>query len=311
VLVVAFATAAPACAQGGDRNDARADRVDRQIGRAVTSTSQAQPSLTRGSLPQIMALSSSTAPGPDETKSKNKPADFFISFSLPGYWTNNAGYDEDGGRSAFHVSPAAQLGVIKSLSAVTVEARVTVASDIYSRATENNGSFLRARLQATFTGASDALGGFTPYLRYQPRLDFSDAKFGDSAGTKHDMVLGASAELKKGADLELFVIRREASKSAAERWQPGATLTFADAFKGRPNLGWSVEQSFEGLLYTGGSNDGRKDFYSSTDAVISWHREKSHVTVNLLEVQVEWNRSNRPSRDFFVVNVGAGLSAKF
>lgn len=257
-------------------------------------------------------LSGETAKQPSST----------VTFSLtaPFAWTNNAGYDDDDGKSAFHVSPAAQVKATKKLRKVTLEGRASIGSDIYSRAEENNLSILQARFQLSVPdaiplGRKPGSPAFTPYFRYRPKVEFSDAFFGKYDNTIHELSLGATTDisdlLPEPVSLELFVLRRESPDAVRERWQPGITVSMEGSFRDQ-NLGWSLEQSIQGRFFTGGTNDGREDLYSSTTAGITWKpSEDSPWKVTLVEATLEWNSSNFADRDYLVLNIGGGLSASF
>lgn len=293
---------APARAQSAD---AAGDRISRQLERiTVPKRQRAAPQIgPDGSVP----LSASFEIPRTE--------DVTFTLSAPVAWTNNAGYAENNGRSSFHVTPAAQVRAWKHLqnSSLVLEGRATVASDIYSRAEENNLSFLQARFEARLEGA---LGhGWTPYARYQPRVEFSDAQFSKFDSTLHDFTIGATGTLKPESGLPVqvtvFIMRREATKPARERYQPGLTLGIGRHF-GESAFSWSLEQSVQGRFFTGGANDGREDFYASTEAALKWTpRDGSPWEISLLDATLELNSSNFAQHDYAVLNVGTKVALTF
>lgn len=246
-----------------------------------------------------------------EDKSDGETSSVTFSLTAPFAWTNNAGYADDDGESAFHVSPAAQVKASKTFKDVTLEGRASVGSDIYSRAEENNLSFLQARFQLSLAEAGPAK--FTPYFRYRPRVEYSDAFFGKYDSTIHDFSIGASKDIPKvfkvPVTLELFVLRRESTAAGRERWQPGITLSAEGSFR-NAKWGWSIEQSIQGRFFTAGTNDGRDDLYASTYGGITLKLGKKWK-VTVAEATLEWNSSDAADRDYLVLNVGAGLSASF
>ena len=243
----------------------------------------------------------------------NDPETSSVTFSLaaPMAWTNNAGYSDDDTRSAFHVSPAAQVKASKTIGDVRLEGRASLGSDIYSRAEENNLSFLQARFQLSVAHAGP--WRFTPYFRYRARAEYSDSFFGEYDSTIHDFSVGGtkdiSAFFKVPVTLDLFVLRRESTSAGRERWQPGATASAEGSF-GHSQWGWSLEQSIQGRFFTAGANEGRNDFYASTYGGITLNiGRKWKLTV--AEATLEWNSSDAADRDYLVLNVGASLSASF
>jgi hypothetical protein len=284
-----------AAAQASDR----ADRIDRRLDRLSRTQTEALSSRALGPI-------GVTAPAQDDDS-------IVFSLAAPFAWTDNAGYEDEDGTSAFHVSPAAQVKAVKTLKRIVLEGRATISSDIYSRAEENNLSFLQARFQLSLpgTGASAT----TPYVRYQPRAEYSDAVFGKYDSTLHDLSAGVTATVAKllpvPVAVEAFVLRRESSRAERERWQPGITLSAEGAFR-NPALGWLVEQSVQARLFTGGTNDGRNDVYASTYAALNWTPKSApRLEVTLIEATAEWNDSDAAGRDYFVLNIGAGFTARF
>jgi hypothetical protein len=288
LLLGAAVFSIPAALSAQEREVARGDRIDFRSDRVTDERLSAALDTAR------------------ENRAGDAPVTVTsFTLSVPVYWTNNADYADEGGRSDFHLNPTAQFAVRHEERGMRIDARLTASSDQYIEHEDNNASFMALRLQAS---APDAMGKFTPYARYQPRLSFGDGEFGGDSSTTHDFTVGASGALSSAAKLDLFGTRREATVVTAERWQTGATLTFSGN-TGSENLGWSLSQGLQGRFFTGGTNDGRKDIYSITSAGLTL--SMGDVEITPAELSLEWNNSNRANRDYLVLSVGAGISLTF
>jgi len=276
-------------------NDAQADRLDRQLDRIATP-----PPAT----PALVGLVDGGLPPPQF------PQDQVTFIALfPVMWTSNAGYADDDPETAAHGTPSLELRASRTYRRLRLEGRAALSSDIYSRAEENNLSFVRLRFEIGATDPGPL--NFVPYLRYQPVVEFSDAHLGDYSKTKHDFSIGAVNKFT-GGNLRLFATRRESTDPNAERFQLGGQLTFEGPLGSNPRWSWSFVQSLEARFFTGGTNDGRRDIYASANGTISWRRSSTSAwTFNALDVTAEWNQSDVAGRDYFVVNAGSSISFRF
>jgi hypothetical protein len=291
---IASLASSPASAAPVDRAADRVDRIDRQLDRASRPAPAPQPPI-----PLPKGLIGTATKSPEVT----------FTLQAPVAWTNNASYDENDGTSAIHFSPAAQVKAVKYFKRVTLEGRASVGTDVYSRAKENNLSFTQLRFQLSLPDAGPL--GMTPYLRYQPRVEFSDAGFGKYADTLHDFSVGLTRDIGKITSIDVYVRRRESPTPEIEMYRPGIDISFQGDFKNK-HWSWSLDQAVEGRFYTGGSNRKRSDVYSSTEATIGWKpKANSPFALNLLDVVLEWNQSNFAGKDYVVLNVGLGFTATF
>jgi hypothetical protein len=282
IVGLALSSAAVVNAEPSDR----ADRVLRQLDRAERRAPE-PPLAFDGA-------------APDKTSIK------FI-LTLPADWTNNAAYADVDPASDVHFAPSGQFRATKTFKDVELHVRGTASSDIYVEEDTNNLSFFSIRAEAR--GTRPLVFGAVPYARYEPRVEYSDGEFDTHDRTLHEFTLGARRDAGLG-ELELFVRRRESNSTSAERTVIGGAFAVERPLK---NAQWAIsfDAGLQGRFFTGSTNDGREDVYVSSTIAASWTSKNERFSVTPLEVEVEYNQSNRADRDYFVINVGPVLSLVF